>query len=208
MVSLYKKYKKAKIALFASLILFSNASLSQVYYEIDGSPDSTHDAPLHHSIKAPGEKVIIVDPNEHVWGAYNQRGILVRWGIATAGALECRDMPGSCRTKTGRFRIYSLGDASCSSTKFPFPDGGAPMPYCMYFSGGQALHGSHEVIYDNVSHGCVRLHVNDAKWLRYHFVEGPNATNHYRGTQVIIKPYDESTHDEYEYEDEDEETIE
>ena len=55
------------------------------------------------------------------------------------------------------------------------------MPYCMYFHGGQALHGSYEVVNGNISHGCVRLHVNDARWLRFNFAEP--------GTKVIIKPY-------------------
>jgi lipoprotein-anchoring transpeptidase ErfK/SrfK len=59
----------------------------------------------------------------------------------------------------------------------------------MYFSGGQAIHGSNEVVFDNVSHGCVRVHVEDAKWLRYQFVEGPNPANRYRGTRIFIEPY-------------------
>ena len=63
------------------------------------------------------------------------------------------------------------------------------MPYCMFFNGGQALHGSNQVVRANASHGCVRVHVSDAKWLRYHFVEGPSAANFYHGTKIIIKPY-------------------
>jgi lipoprotein-anchoring transpeptidase ErfK/SrfK len=59
----------------------------------------------------------------------------------------------------------------------------------MFFNGGQGLHGSYEVVRANVSHGCVRLHVDDARWLRYNFVDGPNMSNGYRGTKVIIRPY-------------------
>ncbi len=156
------------------------------------NPDSFNEsegAPLPERIKASGEKMIIVDPHEHAWGAYNAAGQLIRWGLATAGANWCSDIDRPCRTKSGSFRIYSLGDETCISTKFPVPDGGAPMPYCMYFNGGQALHGSNEVVYGNVSHGCVRLHVSDARWLRYQFVESPNASNRYRGTMVIVRPY-------------------
>jgi hypothetical protein len=36
----------------------------------------------------------------------------------------------------------------------------------------------------------VRLYVSDAEWLRYDFVEGPTSSNNYRGTKIIIEPYD------------------
>jgi len=146
-------------------------------------------SPLPQRIKSSGEKFIFVDPREHAWGAYDAKGILVRWGLATAGANWCSDIDKACRTRSGSFRIFSLGDETCYSRKFPVPDGGAPMPYCMYFNGGQALHGSDEVVYGNESHGCVRMHVSDARWLRYHFVQAPNSSNHYRGTLVVIRPY-------------------
>lgn len=171
------------------IILFSPYAQSAIY-EIDGSPFATHDAPLPEYITQRGEKIIIVDPKEHAWGAYSAQGKLMRWGIASAGSNQCRDKRASCRTKSGEFRLYSLGDAACVSSKYPFPTGGAPMPYCMYFNGGQAIHGSHETEYANVSHGCVRIHVDDAKWLRYQFVEGPNTANHYRGTKILIKNYE------------------
>ncbi len=144
---------------------------------------------LASHIASPGEKLIIVDPTIHVWGAYTSDGQLVRSGVATAGSYWCRDLHRPCRTKAGEFRIYSLGGPGCISHRFPLPRGGAPMPFCMYFNGSQALHGSYEVVHGNISHGCVRLHVNDARWLRYHFVEGPNDHNNYRGTRVIIKAY-------------------
>lgn len=163
---------------------------AQIYYEISGSPFATDGAPVPQQVKTGGEKLILVDPNAHAWGAYARSGRLVRWGIATAGAASCRDRSGaSCRTQIGTFRIYSLGNADCYSKKYPAPDGGAPMPYCMYFHGGQALHGSNEVEFDNASHGCVRIHVSDAKWLRYHFVEAPRFANQFKGTRVVIRQY-------------------
>ena len=148
-------------------------------------------ADMPGAITAPGEKVVIVDPVIHQWGAYDSDGTLVRSGMATAGSDWCRDLHRPCHTRSGTFRIYSLGSAGCRSKKFPLPRGGAPMPYCMYFNGGQALHGSPggEVVYGNISHGCVRMHVADAYWLRFDFVEGPNSSNGYRGTKVIVKPY-------------------
>lgn len=179
---------KVCVALIGSIILMLNVHAETVY-EINGSAFATDGAPLPAKIKPRGEKIIIVDPQEHAWGAYNAKGKLIRWGIATTGSNQCRDSKQSCRTKVGNFRIYSLGDAGCISSKFPIPDGGASMPYCMYFSGGQAIHGSDDVEYENASHGCVRVHVDDAKWLRYKFIEAPKISNQYRGTQVIIRPY-------------------
>lgn len=140
-------------------------------------------------IDPPGEKVIVVDPQTHLWAAYNAEGALQRSGTATLGASWCPDIKRSCRTKVGQFRIYSLGGPKCHSSKYPVPRGGAPMPYCMFFNGGQALHGSNQVVRYNASHGCVRLHVEDVKWLRYNFVQGPTSENNYRGTRVVVKSY-------------------
>lgn len=140
-----------------------------------------HMGSLPEQISPPGEKVIIVDPNIHAFGAYDADGILLHSGMVTAGSNYCRDLHRRCRTKSGTFRIFSLGSRSCISHKFPLPRGGAKMPYCMYFNGGQALHGSYEVVAGNVSHGCVRLHVDDAKWIRFNFAN--------IGTKVVIRPY-------------------
>lgn len=148
-----------------------------------------HDTSMPSSISAPGEKVIIVNPNIHKWGAYSPGGSLIKSGMATAGNSYCPDIRRGCKTKAGSFRINSLGSRGCKSSRYPLPRGGAPMPYCMFFNGNQGLHGSYNVVAANVSHGCVRLHVDDAYWLRFNFVDGPNASNGYRGTKVIVKPY-------------------
>lgn len=132
-------------------------------------------------IEAPGEKVIIFDPRIHAWAAYSANGSLVRTGLASGGKDYCEDMDSPCRTETGTFRIRSLGSSSCKSPSFPIPYGGSPMPYCMYFNDVQALHGSNHVVRGNISHGCVRLHVGDARWLRNNFAE--------IGTLVVIRPY-------------------
>lgn len=130
---------------------------------------------------ATGEKTIVVDPRVHVWGAYGADGGLQRAGLATAGGDWCPDIGRPCHTRIGYFRINSLGSPECKSSKYPLPRGGAPMPYCMFFNGNQGLHGSYEVVEDNVSHGCVRLQVADAEWLRYNFANV--------GTRVIVRPY-------------------
>ena len=179
--------RRAALLIVSMIIMILVAPLS--YAKTKKSKTFNSDELFAATIDPPGEKIIIVNPNVHAWAAYTPDGELVRTGMATAGNDWCRDIHRSCRTKAGSFRIYSLGNSSCKSRKFPVPRGGAPMPYCMFFNGGQALHGSYEVVRANVSHGCVRLKVNDAEWLRFDFVEGPNSSNGYQGTRVIIKPY-------------------
>lgn len=151
-------------------------------------PFFTH-AGLPDSVYPYGEKRIIVDPRSHKWAAYDEDGKLVKTGMATTGSHYCRDIGKPCRTTVGTFRIDSLGEAGCKSRKFPLPRGGAPMPYCMFFNGGQALHGSNAVVPANASHGCVRLHVKDARWIRFNFAEEPNSSNEWMGTLVTIQPY-------------------
>lgn len=130
-----------------------------------------------------GEKVVLVDPRVHAWGAYDAEGNLVHSGLATAGSNWCADLGRPCRTKVGSFRIFSLGSPECKSSRFPIPRGGAPMPYCMFFNGNEALHGSPrgEVVEANISHGCVRMEVEDAEWLRNQFAS--------IGTKVVVRPY-------------------
>ncbi len=55
------------------------------------------------------------------------------------------------------------------------------MPYCMFFNGNQGLHGSHELAEGNISHGCVRISVDDAYWVRFNFAN--------IGTKIIVMSY-------------------
>lgn len=127
------------------------------------------------------EKMILIDPNVRAWGAYDAQGNLIRAGLAACGADWCHDTGRPCRTTTGTFRIKNLGNESCKSSKYPKPNGGGPMPYCMFFHGDMALHGSPMMADANMSHGCVRIPVADAQWIRYEFATV--------GTKVVIKPY-------------------
>jgi lipoprotein-anchoring transpeptidase ErfK/SrfK len=144
--------------------------------------------PVDYSSRLPqhlssGSKTILIDPNVHAWGAYNSDGSLIRSGLAVAGATWCADIGRPCKTKAGSFRIQSLGHAGCKSSIYPKPRGGAPMPYCMFFNGNQGLHGSYpgSLAEANLSHGCVRMRVSDAEWLRFNFAN--------IGTRVIVRPY-------------------
>lgn len=144
-------------------------------------PEPDFAARLPTSITPPGEKVVVIDPHVHAWGAYSADGSLVRGGLATSGSDWCPDLHRRCHTQSGSFRVESLGAATCKSSIFPIPRGGAPMPYCMFFNRNQAMHGSYELGDANLSHGCVRMHVSDAEWLRFNFVNV--------GTKVVVKPY-------------------
>jgi hypothetical protein len=174
------------LILLTALIFISPASARSHSQNLDSDDFATR-MPQHISPR--GEKIIIVNPRVHAWGAYDPDGSLVRGGVATSGSNWCPDIHRRCHTKAGSFRIYSLGGPHCVSSKYPIGRGGAPMPYCMFFNGSQGLHGSYEVADANLSHGCVRLEVEDAEWLRYDFVDGPNSGNNYRGTQVIVQSY-------------------
>jgi L,D-transpeptidase ErfK/SrfK len=136
-------------------------------------------APFAQQISPPGERIVIVSTSEQAWGAYDQNGVLLRWGPTSTARGYCPDIGHGCHTALGKFAVYEKQGKGCFSTKYPVGRGGAPMPYCMFFHGGFALHGSYEVPGYNASHGCVRMMVDDAKWLNEEFVE--------IGTPVIVK---------------------
>lgn len=125
------------------------------------------------------EKVLVVSLSSHTWYAYNN-GQLVKSGRASAGANYCPDIKRGCRTPTGTYRIIQKGGADCKSTRYPLPNGGAPMQYCMFFTKLYAVHGSNNVPNYNASHGCVRVTPDAARWLSHNFVN--------IGTKVVIKP--------------------
>ena len=131
-------------------------------------------SPLRTQISPPGQKIIMVSlsPNQLAFGAYSAGGVLEYWGPVSGGRSYCPDIGRGCHTSTGNYVIYSKQGSGCKSTKFPVGRGGAPMPYCMFFHGGYALHGSYEVPGFNASHGCIRLFVNDARWLNQDFTSG------------------------------------
>ena len=76
------------------------------------------------------------------------------WRVSTA-------RPGY-RTPVGRYRPTRL-ERIWYSSKYE----NSPMPYSIFFLGGYAIHGTYEVkrLGRAVSHGCVRLHPNNARQL-------------------------------------------
>ena len=123
----------------------------------------------------------VFSPRTLRWKAINNNGKVVRSGRGSGGRHYCKDIRRSCRTPSGTFRIISKRGASCRSSRYPLGGGGAPMPYCMFFSKYYAIHGSPDVPNYNASHGCVRVRPNDARWLHKNFM--------HIGTKVIIKSY-------------------
>lgn len=132
--------------------------------------------PMHRDTN--GKKLLLVNLNQQAFAAYDADGKLELWGPVSGGKGYCPDVGRGCNTATGNFAIYRMQGPECKSSKFPVEtNGGAPMPYCMHFKGGFALHGSTLPGY-HASHGCVRLFTEDAKWLNQHFLN--------IGTKVIV----------------------
>ncbi len=128
-----------------------------------------------HVFVAPPEKIestniINVNLAHGTWGAYDSEGNLVQSGHVSGGKSFCPDINKKCKTVTGTFKVYEKRGGNCKSKIFPVGKGGAPMPYCMFFHEGFALHGSNAVPNYNASHGCVRMSSKDAQWLNQNFV--------------------------------------
>lgn len=146
-------------------------------------------SPFPLQINDDPEKQIIVDQEKLAWGAYDERGQLVKWGPISSGSDECSDHSSkTCRTLTGIFRVFSKEDSHCKSDVFPIGKGGAKMPYCMYFHKGFALHGSDDIPGHRASHGCIRIFIQDAKWLNENFVTLSNEGNNFLGTKIVVRP--------------------
>ncbi len=144
-------------------------------------------APFERTIDTQGKKLILVDLKKLAWAAYDQSGNMLHWGPVSGGRGDCPDTPEPCVTIEGVFSVFEKKDKSCLSKSFPVDrGGGAPMPFCMFFSDGFALHGAAEVPGYNASHGCVRMYKEDAEWLNHEFVELPQG-DFDRGTEVIVR---------------------
>ncbi len=130
---------------------------------------------------ATGNNVFIFSPASLTWAAYDSNGNLVRSGRGSGGKLWCGDVGRPCRTPAGSYKVYRKGSAACKSNTYPLNVGGAEMPHCMFFSGGYSIHGSADVPNYNASHGCIRVHPSDARWLSQNFVK--------IGTTVIVGSY-------------------
>lgn len=137
-------------------------------------------SPFPQHIAAPGERVVYIDLKVFAFAAYDAQGKQVYWGPATGGKSWCDDLDEDCSSATGSYRIYRIQGENCESSRFPIEtNGGAPMPYCMHYFKGFAIHGSTLMGFENRSRGCIRTFDDDAKWLNHFFVE--------KGTKVVVR---------------------
>jgi len=147
-------------------------------------------SPFPRYIESNGEKTIYISQKKLAWGAYDEQGELLWWGPISSGANSCSGVNGRCHTPGGSFRLIRKQGIECVSSAFPRRasgiDGGAPMPFCMHFFRGYALHGSDTVPGYRASHGCVRLFTEDARWLNQEFIDTPYSG--LKGTKVIVEP--------------------
>src|SRR5665213_1743674 len=81
------------------------------------------------------------------------------------------------RTPNGSYRPQRL-ERQWFSRKYDW----SPMPYSIFFNGGYAIHGSYEIsrLGRPASHGCIRLHPDNAATL-FSLVK-----EHVRDTQIVI----------------------
>ncbi len=146
-------------------------------------------SPFPRYIESDGEKTIFVSQQQLAWGAYDEQGELIWWGPISSGSGRCGILDGNCLTPSGSFRVIRKQDIDCISTVFPRRadgnNGGAVMPYCMHFLRGFALHGSDTVPGYRTSHGCVRMFIEDARWLNEEFINLPGGGM--KGTKVIVE---------------------
>lgn len=126
-----------------------------------------------------GHRLLYVNLSLFAFAAYNSDGTLLFWGPVSSGSDWCEDVKASCTTAVGNFRVFKIEGQACESATYPIQtDGGAPMPYCMYYHDGFAVHGSTLSGFVNRSKGCIRLFDDDAQWLNQNFVS--------LGTQIIV----------------------
>ncbi len=175
------------LALIGTLALSACTGMHQDGMSLSGAKPTSQPLPkatyyFPSTRPATGKNVFIFDPSQAAWAAYDGNGNLVRDGFGSGGQDYCSDIDSTCRTPSGTFHVYRKDGADCKSNIFPVGVGGAPMPYCMFFHGGFAVHGSYHVVPgQNVSHGCVRVTPSDAEWLTHNFMS--------IGTTVIVKHY-------------------
>lgn len=129
-----------------------------------------------------GRNLLVFDPKKLVWALYNREGHRVGMGKASGGKDYCADLHRSCRTVEGEFTVFRTEDKDCTSQTFPLDEGGgAPMPHCMFFHQGYAIHGYKNVGDANLSHGCIRVTEKAAEWMNKNYM--------HPGSLVIVESY-------------------
>lgn len=173
------------VSLLIITLVLSDTALAQSRHRHHrhrgGGDDDSGPRSVPSRMSTGGESEFVFFPRARMWGAYTASGNLVNSGVANGGNSYCPDLHRSCFSPRGTFRIHDKGGSDCRSTKFPLGRGGAPMPYCMYFHGGYAIHGYPHLTSSNVSHGCIRISTDSARWLSNSFL--------HVGSKVVVVGY-------------------
>ena len=121
------------------------------------------------SSSASADVVIRVSKSEQTMFVYVDGYLEHEWAVSTGR--------GGYGTPSGTYRPTSF-DPYHRSRAYNY----APMPYSIFFHGGYAIHGSYDTDHlgSPASHGCIRLHPDDAAEL-YSLVRGDP-----EGTRIII----------------------
>ncbi len=171
------------------LFFFSN-SYSNTLLDSLFKDNTYYEIPLESSALpasriSEGRNVFIFDPIHLQWAVYNKEGKQVGLGHAAGGKNYCPDIKKPCRTVVGEFTVFRTEDANCTSKTFPIDEGGgAPMPHCMFFYKGYAIHGSTSPLNKNASHGCIRVSKKAAAWINTNYISP--------GSIVRVAPYEET----------------
>jgi lipoprotein-anchoring transpeptidase ErfK/SrfK len=164
---------------YIGLFIFSICILGLINAVSAAQVQSSSQGSILFSNTTLAANTFVYNPRTLRWKAL-RNGKVVKSGRGSGGSGYCRDIKRSCRTPTGSYRIIGKRGAGCKSSRYPVGKGGAPMPYCMFFSKYYAIHGSPNVPNYNASHGCIRVRPSAARWL-HSFLK--------IGSKVIVKSY-------------------
>ncbi len=111
-----------------------------------------------------------IDISSQTMTVSDNGSVLYSWRVSTARR--------GYRTPRGQFHPVRM-NRMWYSHKYHM----SPMPYSIFFRGGYAIHGTYSInsLGHPVSHGCVRLHPNNARTL-FNLVRARGAGN----TQIIV----------------------
>jgi lipoprotein-anchoring transpeptidase ErfK/SrfK len=112
-----------------------------------------------------GDIFVKVDLSEQIMNIYKGDTLIYSWFVSTAAD--------GYATPTGKYKPYHT-----SKMHFSKQFDNSPMPYSVFFKEGYAIHGTEYVrsLGYKASHGCVRLHPQNAKKL-YDLVRKHGYTN-------------------------------
>jgi hypothetical protein len=145
--------------------------------------------PMPLTVSEQTKPLLVVNKQRQAWAAYDKHGNLIRWGPVSTGRSICGASNQSCKTPSGHYHALYKKGKNCYSGSYPKlisgEQGGAPMPYCIYFYKGYTIHGSNDLPGYPSSHGCVNLFMDDARWLNEQFIK--TAQDGYPGTGILIQ---------------------